>query len=359
MRLLALVLAAQAGVATQLPPAPVRLWTVRWQKSLVEPTALEWKAREGGGPAVDPTTGRVVVGTRDGWLRAFGPDGALAWELQTGGRFEAPARVEGDTVYAGSSDGFLWAIELGSGQVRWKYDAQEEVGTTPAVAGGLVLLMTLQDNLVAVDAKTGAWRWHHRREQREGFTIHGAASPVVLGPVVFGAWSDGFVAALDLLTGTVQWERKVAPPGDFVDVDALRAQGGRLFAAAYSGAVYALDARTGQQVWERKTPAPSRLALGGGLLVAVTNTQVLGLAPEDGAVRWTVALEGAPAGDPVVGDGRAAVPNGAGLLWIDTRHGRVLRTFNPGTGVSATPGWIGSRLYVLSNGGDLVALDLS
>ena len=103
----------------------------------------------------------------------------------------------------------------------------------------------------------------------------------------------------------------------------------------------------------------SLLALGGGLLVAVTNTQVLGISPQDGAVRWTVPLEGAPAGEPVVANGRAAVPNGEGLLWIDTRQGRVLRVFNPGTGVSAAPGWSGSRLYVLSNGGNLLALDLS
>jgi len=359
MSLLALVLAAQAGALTQLPPAPIQLWTIRWQKQLVEPIALEWKARESGGPAVDGTTGRVVIGTRDGWLRAFSPDGELAWELQAGGRFEAPPRIEGDVVYAGSSDGFLYAVELGSGRLRWKYDAQEEVGTTPALAGGLVLAMTLQDTLFAVDAKSGAWRWHHRREQREGFTVHGAASPLVSGATVYGAYSDGSVAALDLLAGTVKWERKVAPAGDFADVDSLRIQGGRLFAAAYSGAVYALDAGTGQQQWVVKTPAPSRLGLGGGLLVAVTNTQVLGIAPQDGALRWTVPLEGAPAAEPVVVNGRAAVPNGSGLLWIDTRQGRLLRIFDPGTGVSAAPAWVGSRIYVLSNGGSLFALDLS
>lgn len=359
MRLLALVLAAQAGVATQLPPAPVRVWTIRWQKQVVAPALLEWKARESGGPAVDATTGRVVIGTRDGWLRAYSADGALAWELEAAGRFEAPPRIDGDTVYAGSSDGFIYAVDLGSGKLRWKYDTQEEVGTTPATAGGLVLAMTLQDTLVAVDAKSGAWKWHHRREQREGFTIRGAASPVVAGPTAFGAYSDGTVAAVDLLSGAVQWERKIAPQGDFMDVDALRAQGGRVYATAYSGAIYALDAQTGQQQWEVKTPAPSRLALGGGMLVAVTNTQVLGIAPQDGAVRWTLPLQGAPAGDPVLVEGRAAVPNGQGLLWIDARQGRLLRVFNPGTGVSAAPGWIGSRLYVLSNGGDLFALDLS
>ena len=359
MHLLALLLGALARPPAQLPPAPVRLWTVRWQKQLVMPTALEWKARETGGPVVDSLGGRVVVGTRDGWLRALTPEGALAWELQLGGRFEAPPRIDGDTVYAGSTDGHLYAVELGSGALRWKYDAQEEVGTTPVVAGGLVLAMTLQDTLVAVEARTGAWKWHHRREFREGFTIRGAASVLVTGALAFGAYSDGTVAALDLITGTVRWERKVAPQADFMDVDSLRAHGGRLFVAAYSGAIYALDAQTGQQLWEVKAPGPARLGLASNLLVVVTTTQVLGIGTQEGAIRWTVPLEGVPAGDPAVLGGRAAVPNTNGLLFIDTNKGRLLRVFNPGTGVSATPGWVGERIYVLSNGGDLLALDLS
>lgn len=367
MKALALALAAlaaQAGNAaqtwngSQLRPSPTKLWSVAWQRHLVPPTTLEWRPQEMGGPAVDPVAGLVVVGTRDGWLHAYDPDGERMWSFEAAGRFDAPPRIDGDLVYAGSADGKLYAVEVASGKLRWKYDAQEEVGTTPVVAGGLVLVMTLQDSLVAVDGKTGAWKWHHRRETREGFTIRGAASALVSGALAVGAYSDGTIAVLDLLTGTVKWERKVAPLGDFMDVDGLRVQGGRVFAAAYSGAVYALDLQTGRQEWELKTPGASRLALGSGVVVAVTTTQVLGLGTRDGATRWTLPLEGVPVGEPVVQGGMAAVPNSKGLLFIDAATGRLLRVFNPGTGVSATPAWQGRRMYVLSNAGDLVALDL-
>jgi outer membrane protein assembly factor BamB len=351
--------AAQMGVATQLPPAPIKLWNVAWQRQLVASRALEWRPEELGGPAVDPVGGLVVVGTRDGWLHAYDPDGRRLWSFEAAGRFDAAPRVHGDLVYAGASDGRLLAIELASGRLRWKYEAQEEVGTTPIVSGGLVLVMTLQDSLIAVDAKTGAWKWHHRRETREGFTVRGAAPPLVSGGLALGAYSDGTVAALDLLTGTLKWERKVAPAGNFMDVDGLQVQAGRLFAAAYSGAVYAIDLQTGRQEWELKTPGASRLALGAGLLVAVTTTQVLGIGTQDGSVRWTLPLEGAPAGDPVLLGGTAAVPNGKDLLFIEASSGRLLRAFNPGTGVSASPAWRGRRVYVLSNSGDLLALDFT
>src|SRR5919197_5479800 len=98
MRLLALVLAAQVGAA-QLPPAPHKLWDVAWTRRLVAPTMLEWKPRELGGPAVDPTTGTVVVGTRDGILRAYDEAGDDLWGTKAGGRFGAAPRIEGEIVY--------------------------------------------------------------------------------------------------------------------------------------------------------------------------------------------------------------------------------------------------------------------
>lgn len=344
---------------TRLPPAPVKLWTVAWQRSLVPSGLLEWRPQELGGPAVDPVSGLVIVGTRDGWLHAYDADGQRMWSFQAAGRMDAAPRIDADLVYAGSSDGRLYAIELATGRLRWQYDAQEEVGTTPVVAGGLVLVMTLQDSLVAVDAKTGLWKWHHRRETREAFTVRGAAAPLVSGALAIGAYSDGTIAVLDLLTGTVRWERKVAPLGDFMDIDGLRVQGGRLFAAAYSGAIYALDVQTGRQEWELKTTGASRLALGPGMLVAVTTTHVLGVGMRDGASRWSLPLEGVPVGDPVVLGGSAAVPNSKGLLFIEASTGKLLRVFNPGTGVSAPAAGQGRRVYVLSNAGDLLALDLT
>jgi outer membrane protein assembly factor BamB len=357
-RLLALALAAHA--AAQLSPAPVKMWDVAWKRQLVAPTLLEWRPRELGGPAVDPITGTVVVGTRDGVLRAYGETGQPLWDFQAKGPFDATPRIDGDMVYAGSSDGRLYAIELGSGKLRWKYEVGEEVGTTPASGAGLVLVMTLQDTLVAVDAKTGAWKWHHRRESHEGFTIRGAAAVTIFGDVAMGAYSDGTVAALDLLTGAARWERLVAPKADLMDVDSTpRVEGGKVFVAAYSGSVFALELATGKQLWETKTPGPLRLVTRRDLVVAVTTTQVIGIGAKDGAVRWTLPLEGAPAGEPVLVANRAAIPNGKGLLWIDVDRGRLLRVFNPGTGVSAPLGGRGSRVYVLSNGGDLFALDLA
>ncbi len=357
---LALALAADPGARTTLPPAPVRLYRIAWQRAFVAPEALEWKPIESGGVAVDPATGLALFGTRDGWFHAVRPDGSVAWEVQVEASAGPPA-VDGDTVYVGTSGGRLYALAIAGGKTRWRYDANEDLSTRPAVASGSVFVASLQDTVFCIDAATGKWKWHHRREQKgEGFTIFGAASAAVGPDVVYGAYSDGFVAALDPATGAARWERRVAPLDDHLDVDAIALDGGRLYAAAYSGAVVALDARTGDAVWTFKAPGAARVIVAPGVVVAVTSGNVYALSPGDGSAVWTTALGGAPAGAPSVAGKWLLVPAGpGGLRWIEVASGRTLRVFDPGPGVSATPAAAKGRVYVLSNGGDLYALDVS
>jgi outer membrane protein assembly factor BamB len=353
--------AAPAGIRATLPPAPRALYSVAWQRGFVTPSALEWRPMEPGGVAVDATTGIAVFGTRDGWLHALRPDGTVAWEYRAGGAFPGPPAVDGDTVYVGSSEGTLHAIALGTGKARWRYESKEELGTRPVVAGGLVYVSSLQDTLFAVDARTGEWRWHHRREAREEMSIRGAAAPVMGAGAVYAAYSDGFVAALDPQNGRTIWERLVAPPGEQMDVDGLAIEGGRLFAAAYSGAVVALEAESGKTVWTFKAPGAVRVAVAGGVVVAATLTTVHGLSPGDGTPLWSAPLRGAPWAEPVAAGKWILVPAGldGGLIWLEGATGRTLRVFEPGTGVSGSPAVLGRRAYVLSNGGQLFALDLS
>lgn len=349
-----------AGVTTRLPPAPLSLFSVAWHRALVpieDPTVIEE-----GGVTVDPATGLAVCGTRDGWLHAFRPDGTVAWEFKAGGAFPGAPAVADGTVYAGSSDGRVYAVALADGKLRWSYDAREEIGTTPVVAAGAVFVMSLQDTLWAIDAKTGEWKWLHRREARgveRGFTIRGAAPALFRNGTVYGAYSDGFVAAMDAATGQVRWERLVAPSGEYTDVDGLAVDGDRLYAAAYSGLVVAMDPATGAQLWSFRLPMTNRLALRSGLLVAVSTSQLVGLAPASGQPVWTVPLQGAPGAAPAFAGRWLLVPaQDGGVRFVEPSSGRTLKAFDGGLGVTAAPGVLGSRAYVLSNGSNLYALDL-
>lgn len=348
------------GLATRLPPAPLGVYTVAWRLPLVPPEGAS--PFEEGGVTADPGSGLALCGTRDGWLHAVRRDGTLAWEFKAGGAFPSAPTVDGDTVYAGSSDGRVYALSLGDGKLRWSYDAQEEMGTRPAVAGGAVYVMSLQDTLVALDARTGEWKWIHRREARgidRGFTIRGAAAAVVHGGTVYGGYSDGTVAALDAGNGQVRWERQVAPAGDYTDVDGLWLAGNRLYAAAYSGALLALDPDSGAPVWTFRAPLVSRVVGGDGLIVAEGATQLHGLSPATGQPLWSVPLQGSAGAAPVFAGRWLLVPaQDGGLRFVEPSSGRTLRVFDSGSGVAGVPAVDGGRIYVLSNGGFLYALDL-
>lgn len=357
---LALVLASFPGMEGRLPPAPRQVYEVAWKRALVQRELGAWRTVEPGGPAIDAATGTVIVGTRDGWLHALRPNGTVAWEFEGAGSFGAPAAIDAGVVYAGTSGGILYALDLATGKERWRYDAKEELGTRPAVAAGLVIVASLDDTVVAVDARTGAWKWHHRRDRREGFTIRGAADVIVRGATAFAAWSDGTVGALEVASGNPRWERKVAPEGKYVDVDSLALAGGRLYAAAYSGAVLALDPDTGKTLWQVKVPDASRLAWVEGSVVVVTTTAVKALSPDAGAVVWETPIgEGAPAAAPVVAGRWLVVPSGAGgLQFLDPATGKVVRVFDGGQGIDGTFAASKGRGYVLGNAGTFYALDL-
>ncbi|HEU4385782.1 MAG TPA: PQQ-binding-like beta-propeller repeat protein [Anaeromyxobacteraceae bacterium] len=350
-----------AAAAPPAPPAASNLYRVLWTRQLTPQTLLEYKPSEPGGAGVDPATGMVVVGTRDGWVHAFLPDGALIWEFRAAGGFLAPPLVGSDAVFVGSLDGRVYARDKATGKERWQYDVKEEIGSRPVAWGGLVYVATLQDTVLALDARTGAFKWHHRRESTASFTIRGVATPVADGGVLYAGFSDGAVVALDAATGVLRWERRVAPRGDFMDVDGIALDEGRLYAAAYSGAVVALEPATGKPLWEVKAPQACRVAAGKGYVGVVTVDQVLFMTGQDGKELWRLPLQGMPTGLPVAlgrGLGLLLVPNGHGLLLIDARGGRILRNFNRGEGASSSPVVADRRVYVLSNAGELVAVEL-
>ncbi len=339
---------------------PLALYTIEWWTPLVLPAAWEYLPREPAPPAADPDGGRIIVLTRDNTARAVGIDGRVEWSFATRGAFAAAALVHEGVVYVPCGDGTLYALEADSGRLIWQYDVGEPLIATPAFASGKVLAPTQNDAVIAVEARSGKLGWRYRREGAPGFTIHGAAAPRIDGHLAYVGFSDGYLVALGVADGSVKWERALSTPGkQFLDVDTTPiVDGGRLFAASYRDGIYAVEAKTGMVQWHTKRPGVTNLLLKGRLLFTAGDREVGAISEESGRPLWTYELGGRAASAPAAAHGLLIVPTGQALVFLDAGSGKARSFWNPGKGVSATPLWNRSRLYVLSNLGYLYAIRL-
>jgi len=98
--------------------------------------------------ATDKTLYAASVGTHSiSWFHPFDRQGLSGICLA------------GDTIYIGSSDFYLYALDAASGVVKWSVSLGAPVMGTPTAAHGRVYASTMDDILYAVDASTQAILW--------------------------------------------------------------------------------------------------------------------------------------------------------------------------------------------------------
>lgn len=352
------------------------IYEVSWWTPLVKVGLLEHKPLEPASPAVDPDTERIIVTTRDGFIRCLSPeDGHIEWQKKTANRFYAGATVVAGVAYVPGGDGVLYALRAVSGEEVWKYEAKEELVTAPTVSDGLVLVTSQADTVFAVDEATGAWKWQYRRDMPPGFSVRGAARPTVADGLVYTGFADGTLVALGADDGVPRWERKLSVSGatQFLDVDTQPiVADGHVYAASYAGGVVSVDAKTGTLEWVSPKLGVTAMALRGRTLFCTGDGKLSAVETGQGRVLWTLDLSdknnkgrGANAGVSLTfARGYVVVPTATSLAFVDASAGRVRAMWNPGRGVTAAPAAFassrnGARLYVVSNLGSLFALQLT
>ena len=358
------------------PAHPAGLLQIRWRTQLHEHGLFEASPEECASGVL--AHGRFVIGSRAGNIVGVDPaQGHLDWAVNVSGGIDSDARydAEQDQVYLGADDGSFYALDSQHGTTRWSYRGKGAIERGAAfggkgAAGGLVFVGTASDRIFALEAATGKWRWGYERETPEGFTIHGYSGPRLGDGRVFAGFADGFLVSLAAATGEVQWARSLAAASDqFVDVDATPALvsggpgGDVLFTSSYSGGLYAVDPRDGNVRWRVPTEGVGTIAPYGDRLYFAAPRQGLHATDLEGHVVWRQGLTEAGDLTPPQVLGRYLLFSGsrAGLFIVDRDSGELVELFNPGQGICAAPtiDVNARRLYILSNGGALYALDLA
>jgi outer membrane protein assembly factor BamB len=301
-----------------------------------------------------------------------------AWSQDVGGPVEAQVVVspDGATLYVASLAGSLTALSRADGTVRWKVDLGDRAYATPAVADdGTIYAASDAKKLVALSPE-GKTRWTLDMEDEADTGIALAPDGTVVlgaGRRVYGVTPQGFVKWRFAAKRKVFTAPALLPGGGAVfgsqdhHLYALTPQGGPAWSVDLGadvdgapvvgddGAVYAgtdgdevvkLDGADGRVAWRRKVGGFVR----GTLSLTRAGEVVAGaygpaprevvLAPEDGALRLSFAVQGTGArefgvhgggteddvGTLVFGaqDDRVRAIDGSGqLLWSFTTGGDV------------------------------------
>jgi len=163
----------------------------------------------------------------------------VAWTMSTGtlrGQ-EGQPLVIGDMMYFESSyPNYIYAINLNDvGQMVWKYTPAQDnfapsiaccdlVNRGLAYADGKILADTLDGQVLALDAKTGALLWKAKNVDPELGQSMTSAPLVVRSHVIVGVSGGeygvrGYLTAYDLETGQRQWRAYSTGPDDSMLVD--------------------------------------------------------------------------------------------------------------------------------------------
>jgi outer membrane assembly lipoprotein YfgL len=156
---------------------------------------------------------------------------------------------------------------------------------TVAVNGSTVTLASSDGTVAAIDGATGrdAWRISLKAPIAAGVGSDGKTAAVVTG-------SNEVVA---LSAGREAWRQKLGA----VSYTAPFVAGARVFVLTADRAVSAFDGQTGRKLWTQQRPGEPLVLRQSGVMLAVGDTLVVGLAgrmvglnPLNGSVRWEAAL---------------------------------------------------------------------
>ena len=170
--------------------------------------------------------GLVFFGGSDGKVEALdAATGARAWTYWTGGRIYAPPTVSSGMVYVGSCDGYVYCVDALTGELAWRFRAapydqrimqgMHLASRWPVLSGVLVHngtayfsagMADIQGvHVYAIDARTGALRWHNGSVGAPGDADHPSQTldgfMTVMGSRLYLRSRDNLVLRFNLATG--------------------------------------------------------------------------------------------------------------------------------------------------------------
>jgi outer membrane protein assembly factor BamB len=300
------------------------------------------------------------------------PIPTLLWTYKTGATVSSSPSVVDGVVYVGSLDRNLYALDAATGAFLWKYNILERndyVSSSPAVSNGVVYIGGLKTKIHAIDAYSGDLLWNYKLPIRTTTRSSVSSSAAVANGVVYIGNMDGTVFAFNEETGDLLWSYAI-PRMEYEEHQIFSSPAvadGVVFIQTYGGYLYALDASTGALLWnygdEGAYGAYSSPAVANGVVYAgsgYANNKFYAVDALTGDLLWDFPTGGSITSSPAIENGIVYFGSRDNNTYaLNAGTGALLWNFTTGGRVSSSPSVANGVVYFGSYDNNTYALDAS
>ena len=186
-----------------------------------------------------------------------------------------PMYQGGPSLNGLSVDPQMSGPETSDKETLWVFDTEDGISGSPSVAGGILYFSTKRNQILALEASSGAIIWEFPTEAASD------SVPAIAGDLVFSALKEGRLVALDRYDGSLVWDFKTSEPF-FSSPNVFN---GVLYVGSSDKSVYAFDATNGEMRWRYK--AGSRVTT-----TLAANDEIVAFTAQDNMVRIIDAKTG-------------------------------------------------------------------
>ena len=247
------------GVDNTEPPTPLTAFPQRLQVIEV------WSRNVGKGtdeqylklaPAIYEN--HVYIADSKGYLSALDAvTGKDVWRTDTDQPITGGPGTGDDLILFGTKEAEIFAYAAADGQFLWQARVSSEVLAAPQAEDNFVVVRTIDGKLFGLNAETGARLWNYDRTV-PALTLRGTSAPIIHDGLVITGFDGGKLAALELNSGRLLWETPISESSGrseldrMVDIDSEPViLDGVIYVATFQGNIAAVELETGRMQWNR------------------------------------------------------------------------------------------------------------
>jgi eukaryotic-like serine/threonine-protein kinase len=330
---------ALTGIAsTELPKSLKLRWTFQAKDSIESSAAI-----------VD---GVIYVGSMDASLYAVDLDtGKLRWRYATNGPVqESSPCIQDGVAYIGDLNGVFHAVNVKTGKSNWTFKTESEIKSSPNCTNGKIYFGSYDQNLYCLSAASGSLIWKYTTEG----PLH--SSPALYDQQIYISGCDELFRVIHPSTGKLIYS---FPLGAYTGAS-VAVRDDYAFVGTFGNTVIGINLKKRETQWLYSHPTRSfpfyssaavtsdRVVLGG------RDKMIHCLDRISGKAIWTFLTRARVESSPLISGNRVFIGSNDGLLYeLDLISGQKNWSFTAGAPLSASPAAAQGTLVIGSQDGQL------